>query len=223
MRILIHASPGRMWYVEGYLVPELRRQGAGNITVWNDEKRLGNLQACCESFSSCEGDGDTWHIQDDVLPALDFAEHARALEDVRGVVCGFVNENSGPDANLAGMQRATDLWYSFPCIRIPNARARAFAAWLRAGGDRGTTAHGFMNRGLGDDWFFKRYMEMYHAEETVYHCKPCLVEHVDFFLGGSLCTPYRGYWARAAYWNDEESVEALREWIKTHRPERVQI
>ena len=36
MQILIHACPARMWYVDGFLVPELRRQGAKHIEVWND-------------------------------------------------------------------------------------------------------------------------------------------------------------------------------------------
>lgn len=218
MKIMVHATLERMWYVEGFLVPELRRQGAENVRVWYDTQRRGNLGACCESFAACEGEGDTWHLQDDVLPAADFVRLCRGAEAVPGVVCGFVNENSGPDANLTGAQRGADLWYSFPCIRIPDTRARAFAAWILAGGDGGDEAKRWIREKRGDDWFFRRYMEMYHADEAVYHCKPCLVEHVDFLLGGSLCSLWRGYWARAAYWDDEERVEYLKEWVKAHRP-----
>ncbi len=218
---MIHASPARLWYVTGWLVPELRRQGVETVDVWNDAERKGNLRSCRESFASCVGDGDTWHLQDDVLPASDFAERARALDGFRGVVCGFVNEVAGPDANMTGEQRAGNIWYSFPCVRIPNARARAFSAWIRDGGDGGAQARDFIDRGLGDDWFFLRYHEMYYSQETVYHCRPCLVEHIDIHLGGSLCTPFRGYWARAAYWDEPERVEDVAEWIKTHRPESV--
>lgn len=218
MRILIHASPARLWYVNGYLAPELRRQGAETVDVWVDTGKLGNLQACRESFAACRGDGDTWHLQDDVLPASDFVRQCRRAEAIPGVVCGFVNEIGGPDANLVGFQRGADVWYSFPCIRIPDGRARAFAAWVRDGGDGSTTARDFIARGIGDDWFFRRYMEMYHAEETVFHVKPCMVEHIDFYLGGSLCTPYRGYWARAAYWDDETQLERAVEWIEVNRP-----
>lgn len=221
MRFMIHACPARLWFVEGWLAPELRRQGAEDVTVWCDEQKIGNLQACRASFAACGGDGDTWHLQDDVLPASDFVRRAKALEDRRGVICGFVNENGGPNANLTGEQRGRDVWYSFPCVRIPNGRARALAAWIRDGGDGGTTARSFINRGIGDDWFFRRYMEMYYPDEPVLHCKPCLVEHIDFPLGGSQCTPWRGYWARAAYWDEPERVDEVTDWIKTHRPARV--
>ena len=36
MKVLIHACPKRMWYVEGWLVPELQRQGADSVEIWND-------------------------------------------------------------------------------------------------------------------------------------------------------------------------------------------
>ncbi len=36
MTVLIHACPKRMWYVEGFLLPELERQGADEVEVWND-------------------------------------------------------------------------------------------------------------------------------------------------------------------------------------------
>ena len=218
MQIMIHATPGRMWYVTGYLVPELRLQGADSIVVWCDNEGLGNLQACRASLASIETNGDTWHLQDDVLPCADFLKTARSMEAFPGVVCGFVSEVAGPDANLTGAQRGADLWYSFPCIRIPDGRARAFAAWIRDGGDKGDEAADFIRKGNGDDWFFKRFMEMYHADETVWHCKPCMVEHVDFYLGGSIVTPWRGYWARAAWWDDENRVQELKKWVKTHRP-----
>ena len=218
MQIMIHATPARMWYVTGWLVPELRRQGADDVQIWCDNAKLGNLRACRESFASCRGGGDTWHLQDDVLPATDFMERAKGYAGTPGLICGFANEVGGPNANLTGVQKAKNLWYSFPCIRIPDGRARALAAWIRDGGDGGDTARSFINRGIGDDWFLKRYLEMYYPDEPVLHCKPCLVEHIDFLIGGSLCTPWRGYWARAAYWDDEERVEEVREWIKAHRP-----
>lgn len=218
MRTMIHATPGRLWYVEGWLLPELKRQGAADVRVWSDESGRGNLAACMESFAACRGDGDTWHLQDDVLPARDFVRMAEAAADFRGVVCGFVNDVAGPHPERTGEQRGADVWFSFPCIRIPDARARALAEWIRLGGDGGTTAKSFLTRGCGDDWFFCRYMQMYHADETVLHCSPCLVEHIDFLLGGSLCSPWRGYWARAARFDDEARVEEVKAWIKTHRP-----
>lgn len=38
MKILIHACPERMWYVEGFLVPALRSLGT-EPAIWNDAER----------------------------------------------------------------------------------------------------------------------------------------------------------------------------------------
>lgn len=213
MKVLIHACPARMWYVSEYLVPELTCQGVERIEIYNDARQLGNLRACIDSMERLRTDGDTWHLQDDVLPASDFAERAQALENFSGVICGFVNEVGGPNANLTGLQSALDMWYSFPCIRIPDCMARQFAAWAKAGGDGGTTARDLIRRNVGDDWFFRRFYESYYASTPILHCKPCLVQHVDHLLGGSLCSPWRGYYTPAAYWNEPEREAALKEWI----------
>ena len=57
MKVLIHACPKRMWYVEGFLLPELKRQGADEVEVWNDTEGKGNLRACMEAFAA-RGTGD---------------------------------------------------------------------------------------------------------------------------------------------------------------------
>ena len=78
MKVLIHACPKRMWYVEGFLLPELKRQGADEVEVWNDTEGKGNLRACMEAFAARgTGDEGTWHIQDDVLLCRDFVERCR--------------------------------------------------------------------------------------------------------------------------------------------------
>lgn len=218
MNILIHACPERMWYINEFLLPELTRQGVRNVDVYNDVERLGNLQAFLDSvWTRCRAGEDTWHLQDDVWPCSDFGAKIEALAGREGVVCGFVNEIGGPDANLVGEQCAADLWYSFPCIRIPGQWARQLAAWVRAGADGGSDAARFLAKNQGDDWFFQRFLALYHADAPVYHCKPCLVEHVDFLLGGSQVSPWRGYWARAAYWDESEQIEKLTHAISTRK------
>ena len=62
MKILIHAVPERMWYVEEFLIPALRAQGAEKIEIWNDTEHRGNLAACMDAFAAREGDGGTWHL-----------------------------------------------------------------------------------------------------------------------------------------------------------------
>ena len=91
MRILIHAVPERMWYVNEFLVPSLEAQGADNIEIWNDTEHQGNLAACMESFATRKGDGGTWHLQDDVLICRNFVERCRDLDD--GIVFGFCCRN----------------------------------------------------------------------------------------------------------------------------------
>ena len=128
MKVMIHACPIRMWYVEGFLVPELERQGADEITVWCDTEKQGNLRACMAAFSACTGDGGTWHIQDDVLLCRDFVKRCRAHDE--GVVYGFCNETFRDDPQQAGRLSVADAWHSFQCVRIPDSYARDCAAWL---------------------------------------------------------------------------------------------
>lgn len=216
MQLMIHACPERRWYVDEFLVPEMRRQGI-EPEVWLDAKRKGNLSACMEAFAACDGDGGTWHLQDDVLPARDFAERVKDLADGDAVLCGFVNELGGPDCNLRGWVYMPDMWYSFPCTYIPNAIARECAEWWFSGAWRSEVqalAISAAEDGRGDDFLFREFMEIHHGGEMALNLTPCLVEHVDWLIGGSTVSPFRGYYARAVYWEDEELVKNLEQRIK---------
>ena len=94
MKVMIHAVPKRLWYVENYLIPSID----GDVSVWVDDKGLGNLQSCMAAFASCKG-GETWHLQDDVLLCRDFKERTEGLE---GVVFGFCCEQFEDDPALIG-------------------------------------------------------------------------------------------------------------------------
>ena len=130
MKILIHACPQRMWYVEEFLVPELRSQGAEDIEIWCDRERRSNLRACMDSFAARKGDGGTWHLQDDVLPCSDFVRRCEELDE--GVAYGFACRNFGDRLDAWGLVYAPDAWHSFQCLRIPDAYARECAAWVRS-------------------------------------------------------------------------------------------
>ena len=69
MRIMIHAVPRRMRYVNEVLIPQLEAQGFEDVRVWLDANGRGNLRSCVESFASLPEEGGTWHLQDDVLPS----------------------------------------------------------------------------------------------------------------------------------------------------------
>ena len=216
MKILIHAVPERMWYVDEFLIPALRAQGADEIRVWNDADHTGNLAACMAAFAACEGDGGTWHLQDDVLPCRDFVKRCRELDD--GVAFGFACPNFGDRLDAGGTVYAADAWHSFQCVRIPDAYARDCAAWVRSMAWRRESPAVELpilwDLGKGDDSFFHEYMQSRHGADIVENVRPNLVEHVDWLLGGSTVQCWRDYLARSAFWDDEDLVAALRERIR---------
>ena len=214
MKVLIHACPKRMWYVEGWLVPELRRQGADSVEIWNDTDGSGNLAACMASFKARRGDGGTWHIQDDVILCRDFVQRCREHDE--GVVYGFCCEAFTDDPRQAGVVSVEDAWHSFQCVRIPDAYARECEAWLHGEGMNNENYPLWIRSGKMDDSVFRTFLVEKHGRETVENLKPCLVDHVDFILGGSVLHPWRGHLARATFWDDEDLVRELKESVRGH-------
>ena len=215
MKVLIHACPKRMWYVDEFLIPSLKAQGIDDIEVWNDTEGKGNLQSCMESFASRTGDGGTWHIQDDVLPCQDFVKRCRDLDD--GIVFGFCCRNFGDRLDAFGQVYAPDAWNSFQCVRIPDAYARECADWVRSmRWEKESPAPELpilWQVGKGDDTFFHEFLQCCHPTEIVENVKPNLVEHVDWIIGGSTLQ-WRDYIAKAEFWDDEDLIAALRARIK---------
>lgn len=208
---MIHASPRRMWYVEGFQIPELQRQGIEPV-VWNDSEGKGNLFACVESFASCECDGGTWHLQDDVLPAGYFSEYA---EDYDTVVCGFCNSNYEQGTPKTGYVLPPLMWWSFPCIYIPNKIAVEFAKWFCTEAFYNPLYEKEINSRKNDDFLFKSFIREKHNSELILNFAPHLVEHVDYLLGGSIVNQFRGHTSRAYYFDDEEAMKKLNKWLMT--------
>lgn len=215
MKILIHAVPERMWYVNEFLTPALQAQGAEEIEIWNDTEHRGNLDACLDAFASREGDGGTWHLQDDVLPRRDFVTRCRDLDD--GIVFGFCCRNFGDRLDAFGQVYAPDAWNSFQCVRIPDAYARECADWVRSMRWQKESPAPELpilwQLGKGDDTFFHEFLQCCYPSEIIENVKPNLVEHIDWIIGGSTIQ-WRDYIARAEYWDDEDLIAALRERIK---------
>lgn len=216
MKILIHACPQRMWYVEEFLMPQLREQGAEEIEIWNDTEQVGNLEACLRSFETRTGDGGTWHMQDDVLPCRDFVQRCRVLDE--GVVYGFTCRNFGDRLDAWGRVYAPDAWHSFQCVRIPDAYARDCAAWVRSGAWRKESAMPELEMlwklAQGDDSFFHEFMVCRHFGDEVLNVRPNLVEHVDWLIGGSVLHSWQDFLARSEYWEDQELIRELSTWIR---------
>lgn len=209
-KYLIHAYPPRMWYVTQYLVPSMLKQGIEevNITIYNDSKGEGNLRSCLNAFASCDGNGGTWHIQDDVIICHNFKERTEQYDN--GIVCGFSsyfdgwhNQNAGP-----GTINNSRMWFSFPCIRIPNQYARECAEWVDKYIIGNFAYEDKWKKGVNDDWCFREFMKTNYPNEMAINLAPNLVDHIDYLLGGG-SGGKRSRPVRAVYWEDIDLVKEL--------------
>lgn len=212
-RYMIHTYPKRMWYVETYLIPSMLEQGIeeSQITVYNDEKGEGNLKACMNAFALCKGDGGTWHLQDDVCICKDFKE--RTEQHDSGIVCGFSSKMYDGEGHTGRVDHG-HMWFSFPCIRIPNEWARACSEWVMQYMIGNPVYEKFWKNGVNDDWMFRTYLKEFHPDCTALNITPNLVDHVDYLLGGGTGKVKRKEPCRAQYWVDNDVVERLEESIK---------
>lgn len=219
MKVLIHACPKRMWYVEQFLIPSLLEQGA-EVEVWNDILIKGNLKACIESFAARKGNGFTWHIQDDVLICRDFVKRC---EEIRtGVAYGFANQDFTDDVENVGKVNVFSSWHSFQCVKIPDEYARECAEWESSGAWKESTNYELQilhDGNMGDDTLFREFLISRHKDDVVTNVAPNLVEHVDFLIGGSILSKTRGFWPCAYYWDDGDLVAELEAKIKQLKQE----
>ena len=201
MDILIHATEKR----EKYLDFLLNRLPISNVYI--DSNNEGNIKAYMKSFQillrECDRGGDTWHFEDDVLPDKRFLKWAEQYEDVEGIVCGF-----GTTA-IYGKAKPEYMWYSFPCIRIPNYYLKGFERWVREGRDEDVKRR--VELGKGIDFLFHKYVEKNPV--PIYHTYPCMVEHIDDLIGGSLINE-RDKPIRAVRFEDTEAIEELKRWLE---------
>lgn len=197
--------------MKDYLIPSMLKQGisADDISIYNDDKHEGNLRACMHAFGSVSNDaGGTWHLQDDVLICHDFKERTEAMDE--GLVCGF--SSSQYDGNIEerkGEVPREHMWFSFPCIRIPNQMARECSEWVLKFIIGNPVYKRFWESGVNDDWAFKQYLKTFHADCRAINAVPCLVDHVDYLIGGSSGERKRKRPVRAQYWDDDYLVEEL--------------
>ena len=211
---LIHAMPKRIWYVNEYLIPSMIEQGikAEDIRVYNDEKREGNLKACMKAYEMCEGDGGTWHLQDDVCISSSFKVLTEKHDT--GIVCGFKSEYDG--TQMPGIVPVQNMWFSFPCIRIPNSIAREVAKWVQTQMIGNPVYKSWWERGVNDDLFFRRYVWDKYPDMEALNLDPNVVDHIDYLIGGTVNSNARIRQIRAIYFDDLPAVEKLEKWLEVH-------
>ena len=196
VRYLIHATPKRMWYVENYLIPSMFDQGIDYVDVWEDIDNEGNLISCMKSFEECgQYKGGTWHLQDDVIICKKFAEITS--KGGSEILCGFTCDKFA----MPHMQ------YSFPCIYIPNEYAAGCAEWFYKPRQQQLFSNFIQRRKCDDEVFMAYAQEMKLPYKNL---NPCLVDHIDWMLGGSVAN-YDRYekQIRAKFWEDEDLVKDL--------------
>lgn len=211
-KYMIHTYPGRKWYVDGYLIPSMEKQGIdrSDIAVWNDVEGKGTLIACMESFSSMPNDDfETWHLQDDVVISEKFAE----VTDVQyGMIvngfCGRCDRHMVSGIVQHGMK-----WLSFPCICIPNKLALECGTWFFDYAIHKDTYQQWIAEKRSDDTVFQMFVNFKHPNIKALNLDPNIVEHVDWLIGGSTWAKQRKEVIRSLMWEDRGEVDDLKRWL----------
>lgn len=215
-RYVIRAYPKRMWYVEQYLIPALIDRGISkeDIVVYNDENFEGNLRSCLRVFGQApDDDGGTWYLQDDVYPCRDFKRLTELYDD--GFVCGFSSERYDGKGRI-GAVHIQDMWFSFPCIRIPNKAARECSVWVDKYIIGNPVYRQFWESGRNDDWAFRTFVSQRYDKSLATNLAPNVVDHVDYLLGGG-SGGKRPVEVRSQYFFDQDLVEKLEKKILKNR------
>ena len=207
---MVHTCKSRQWYVDEFLIPSLLEQGADDrdIEVVCDTEEKGTLQMYVTSFEKCGVEPyGTWHLQDDIILCRDFVERTEALDN--GLVCGLCTTYD-KNKDQCGDVRAKDMWYSFPCIRIPNYIAGQFAKWFYDVAVKDKQFRVYIGTRKHEDFLFKQFVQDYFPDVPAINVKPNLIDHIDFLIGGSLVNKTRKEeQVRSLYWEDEQLVDQL--------------
>ena len=213
-KYMIHACPSREWYVNDFLIPSMIEQGIPreDIEVWMDRNGDGCLMSCMNAFAECgnrDDGGGRWHLQDDVVLSHYFRTATTQNDD--GIVCGYVFRNWQALPVWDGTVPGSYLWNSFPCIRIPDKIAGECAEWFFADAAYRDEYQHWIQKRKGDDTvFFDFFMENYADKMFVVGLNPCIVDHIDYLIGGSVVNKDRGAQTRALFWDDHGEIDALK-------------
>ena len=180
-----------------------------DITVYQDKEGKGCLDSCMQSFSNVPTTGGTWHLQDDIVLSSDFKRLTEKYD--YGIACGICTQYD--DDNVAGQADQTNIegmWYSFPCIRIPNKIARKFVEWFYQKETQETYKE-WIARKKYDDSLFKEYLETQRPNISIHNMHPNIVNHIDYLLGGSIVNKQRdkNINTMAKYWTDEKTLQDI--------------
>lgn len=214
-KFIIHACKDRLWYVQDYLYPSMLKQGINEteISIHVDNENKGNLLSCMDIFKSLKGlDEDTWHIQDDVIISGKFKQYTDNLKSFKGIICGFCSKY---DEFPPGLSKPDKMWYSFPCIRIPDNIAYECSEWFYQEAVHNHDYGLYIRTKKYDDLFFKFFLTQFYYNYEIFKAMPNLVNHIDYLIGGSTVNKERGREpVLAKYWNEDGIIKELEEVLK---------
>lgn len=214
-KYMIHACNKRIWYVEDYLIPSMIAQGieGKDIVVYLDKANEGCLTSCVRSFDALRGiSGGVWHLQDDVIISSSFRQQTEQHDS--GIVCGYCWDQDRA-GECAGAVPVDKMWYSFPCIRIPNHIASGFVDWFKSFAVKDIGLQTLIRTEKYDDSLFMEYMAWHNQAEEVLNLRPNIVDHIDYLIGGSVINRIRASKeTHAKYFDEPELVDALKERLK---------
>lgn len=212
-KYLIHTCAKRKWYVDNFLVPSMLKQGIEreNIMVFNDDAKMGNLKSFIASASWLDTTvSGTWHLQDDIIISSKFRDVTEAYN--KGIVCGFCSRFCSEMP--IGIRPVRDMWYSFPCIRIPNIVLKGFIQWLNSASVQNKYKY-YIEANKFDDSLFRNYILEVHSDKVVHNVCPNIVDHVDYLVGGSIINYTRGEKNTSSiYFNEKDLITELKQSIE---------
>ena len=211
---MIHTCPKIKWYVDEFLIPSMTEQGISRdqILEYNDEDGDGCLISFMNSWRMLREEG-TWHLQDDVVISSNFKRLTEVYDD--GIVCGFCNSYASypNDAGCVGIEK---MWYSFPCIRIPNDIMKEFVVWFTEPEVRYKYKSHILSKKHVDVLFWD-FLKEKHRDIKVLNLIPNIVNHIDHLIGGSLINGSRDQTTEeimAMYWNEPYLIVQLERELK---------
>ena len=207
---MIHTCGKRLWYVKKYLVPSLKKQQVDKIVLCNDRNNSGLLRAFIDSANYTNGE-DFWHIQDDVIISKRFRELAEKYND--GISCGFCNKFSRGNPGHVSLEV---MWYSMPCIRIPDSIFQEFVRWINSAVTQ-RRLKAYIEESKHDDVLLEIFLKENYPTMLVHNIAPNMVNHIDHLLGGSIVNKDRQKdqeYLMATYWEEPELLIEIEKKLK---------
>ena len=219
---MIHCCPSRMWYVKEFLIPSMTSQGIPPdcILIYYDYNHLGNLRAFVDScnmalkFSEDKSIDGIWHLQDDVVLSKSFTKITNRQWALDEIVCGFTCAYDKKPKS--GVFRVFDkeMWFSFPCIRIPTTVLREFVKWSNLKLWQSRYFHEWVVRNKGDDMIFREWLYNHPNLQNIQvtNLAPNIVNHIDDLIGGTVANKQRDadMNTRSIFWDEDDVIEDLK-------------